>query len=98
MKFLSTEQKFDIFIMNITGKNTFLNSKNTLVSAVGYFGPSWFGPELFQFVDLFSLNRRRGKQKLTSFRVHFFLKFISKTKKSTVQSVIQFRTCFSQIF
>ena len=61
--------------------------------AVGYFGRSCFGPELFQFVDLFSLNRRRGKQQLTSFRVPF--QFISKTKMSTVMSVIQCRTrCF----
>ena len=50
---------------------------------MGYFEPSCFGPELFQFVDLFSLNRRRGKQ-LTSFRVGFL-----KTKRS------QFRVSFN---
>ena len=64
---------------------------------MGYLGQSCFCPELFQFVDLFSLNRKRGKQKPTSFRVRI-LKFISKTKKSTAQSVIQFRTCFFSKF
>ena len=53
-KFSSTEPKFDISIMNITGKNTLLNSKNVF---------------------------------------HFF-KIYYKDKKSAVQSVIQFRTCF----
>ena len=60
-KLASTEPKFGISIMNITGKNNLLNSKNVyvfrlLVSAMGYFSPSCFGPELFRFVDLFSLN------------------------------------------
>ena len=84
MKFSSTEPKFNISIKNITGKNTFLNSKNvfifrSLVSAVGYFGASCFGPELFQFVDLFILNRRRGKQKQRVAGFVLFYLFISKT-------------------
>ena len=36
-KFSSTEPKFDIFMMNITGKNTLLNSKKVLI----YFACSW---------------------------------------------------------
>ena len=87
MKFSSTEPKFDISIKNITGKNTFLNSKNAfsyfarlfrpwVISAMGY-----FGPELFQFVDLFILNQKRGKQKQTSFGVRFFLFFYFKDTK-----------------
>ena len=78
MKFSSTEPKFDISIKNIIGKNTFLNSKNAFLYFARLFRP-WVisaravsDPELFQFVDLFILNRRRGKQKLMSFRVRFF--------------------------
>ena len=100
MKFSSTEPKFDISIKNITGKNTFLNSKNAFLYLARLFRP-WVisaqavsAPIYFNFVDLFILNRRRGKQKLTSVRVRFFYLFISKTKKSSVQSVIQLRTHF----
>ena len=39
MKFSSTEPKFDIFIKNITGKNTFLNSKNAFLYFARLFRP-----------------------------------------------------------
>ena len=39
MKFSSTEPKCDISIKNITGKNTFLNSKNTFLYFTRLFRP-----------------------------------------------------------
>ena len=56
--FSSTEPKFVISFTKITWKNTLLKHCNTfrsLVSAMGCFGKSCFGPESFQFVDLFDL-------------------------------------------
>ena len=58
MKFSSTEPKFDIFIKNITGKNTFLNSKNAflyfaclfrpwVISARAVSSPSYFNLWIF---------------------------------------------------
>ena len=37
--FSSTEPKFDIFIMNITGKNSLLNSKNAFMYFARLFRP-----------------------------------------------------------
>ena len=48
MKFSSTEPKFDISIKNITGKNTYLNSKNTFFFSLACFGRGLFQPELFR--------------------------------------------------
>ena len=49
MKFSSTEPKFDISIKNITGKNTFLNSKNVFLYIwLACFGRGLFRPELFR--------------------------------------------------
>ena len=62
---------------------------------MGYFGPSCFDPELFQFVDLFILNRRRGKQKLSSFRVCLFIYFKDKKEHSSECHSIQ-NTFFSK--
>ena len=57
------------------------------------FRPELFRPRVISICPSFWPDRGRGKQKLTSFRAHF-LKFISKTKKRSVQSDIQCRTRF----
>ena len=55
----------------------------------------YFGPELFQFVDLFYPESKTWQTKTNEFQGSFFIYlFISKTKMSTVQSVIQLRTRF----
>ena len=100
MKFSSTELKFDISLKNTTGKNTFLNSKNAflyfarlfrpwVISARAVSAPSYFN----LWIYLSGIEDVANKNSRVSGFVFFYL-FISKTKKSTVQSVIQLRTRF----
>ena len=66
MKFSSTELKFDISTKNITGKNTFLNSKNAFLYFARLFRPWVISARA-------ETNECQGS---------FFYLFISKTKRA----------------
>ena len=68
----------------------------SLVSAMGYFGHGLFQPRVISICGSFYPESKTWQTKTNEFRgsFFFFFFFISKTQKSTVQSVIQLRTRF----
>ena len=87
MKFSSTEPKFDISIKNITGKNTFLNSKYTFLYFARLFRP-WvisaravLAPELFFICGSFYPESKTWQTKTNKFQGSFFLFIYFKDRK-----------------
>ena len=100
MKFSLTEPKFDISIKNITWKILSSTRKTRFYISLaclgrGLFRPKLFRPRVISICGSFYPESKTWQTKTNEFQGSFFFYlFISKTKKSTVQSVIQLRTRF----
>ena len=81
MKFSSTEPKFDISIKNITGKNTFLNSKNAFLYLARLFRPWVISARLISICGSFYPESKTWQTKTNEFQGSFFLFIYFRDKK-----------------